>query len=350
MAPFKSIRTGESSRDVLSASSRPNLNSKTGPRVVKNKATSLAIQGSAPWDDDQRQQLIDYHTSSKTWDDVAKMLNRSNQAIRLEWKKMRDGHREIKGGQWQRKAKSTAVKPTGAGEPAKDSSSTPRSTASTSRSPTAETSSNTTLSGSPCGVPGFQRPGTTMMVLEDPFRRYKNAPNDEWHEKELMFSEVPQKMPFRVDLEYKISFSHKRTDSSEKEIRLGMVRREIADGIKYNTTIDITDTDMTGMDQFDTGDDDVVAEEMRYQSLGSETERKKPHESKMLFKGMEAWVRTRGGRVAYQHPWGFQGNSRGKGHLFDDVDLVHSLQIAKSCTGYSKKEIDADLRAMGIGR
>ncbi|KAG9840216.1 hypothetical protein KCV05_g8404, partial [Aureobasidium melanogenum] len=252
MAPFTSVKTREVSRDILSASNRPISDGEAEPRVVKNKAKNLATQGSAPWDDNQRKQLVDYHARFETWDEVAKMLNRSNQAVRLEWKKMRDGKRaQGKQGHWQQqvkaceeqretsfpskgsKARDTAATAPAAGRPTKDSSTTPCSVASTSRSPAADTSSNTTLSMSP-----------------EP----KNGSNA---------VSVGER-----SVEHEIPTSHERTDLSQKEMRLDVARREITDGIKYNTSIDITDTDMTGMDQTDTRDDDVIAEAMRYQSLG----------------------------------------------------------------------------------
>jgi hypothetical protein len=37
-----------------------------GPRVVKNRAQDLATQGSAPWDNAQRQALIDNHARLET--------------------------------------------------------------------------------------------------------------------------------------------------------------------------------------------------------------------------------------------------------------------------------------------
>lgn len=218
MAPFKNIETRESSRDILSASSRPTINVKPGPRVVKNKATDLATQGNAPWNDDQRQQLVDYHTSLETWEKVAKMLRRSNQAVRLEWNKMLNGKRDHeKQGHWERKAKAceeqrkinfpskgsivrnTAATAPDADKSTKDSSPTSCRIPSTSRSPAAEISSNTILSRSP--------------------------------------------------------------------------------GLRDD-------------------DDDDVADSMMYQSLGSEHYRVVPHESKMLFRREEAWIRVRGGKVA----------------------------------------------------
>lgn len=106
MAPIKNIKTRETSRDILSASSRPTPSGQAGPRVIKNKAKDLARHGAQPWDDNLRQQLVDYHASFPTWDGVANMLCRSNQAIRLEWKRMLAGDRDQrKGGQWERKAK-----------------------------------------------------------------------------------------------------------------------------------------------------------------------------------------------------------------------------------------------------
>ncbi|KAG9683803.1 hypothetical protein KCU95_g2078, partial [Aureobasidium melanogenum] len=252
MAPFNGDKTREVSRDILSASSRPTSNVEAGPRVVKNKAKNLAPQGSAPWDDDQRQRLIDYHASLETWDGVVKMLNRSNQAIRLEWKKMRDGIRDRgKPGHWQQKvkaceeqrernfpskgsrARNTSATAPAAGSPAEDSSTTPFRVVSTSSSPASETSSSATLGISP--------------------------------EPKIGSDTVPI---CKRSVEYEISTSHERTDMSQKEMRLEVVRREIADELEYNTSIDITDTDMTGMDQTDTRDDDVIAEAMRYQSLG----------------------------------------------------------------------------------
>ncbi|KAG9591455.1 hypothetical protein KCU77_g3857, partial [Aureobasidium melanogenum] len=332
MAPFTSINTREVSRDILSASSRPTSNGEAGPRVVKNKAKNFATQGSAPWDDDQRQQLVDYHARFETWEEVAKKSNRSNQAIRLEWKKMRDGKRhQGKQGHWQQnveacekqretsfpskgsRARNTPATAPTVGSPKKDSSTTPCAVASTSRSPAAETSSNTTLSMSPEPKNG----GNTVPVGER-------------------------------SVEHEISTSHERTDLSQKEMRLDVVRQEIADELKYNTSIDITNTDMTGMDQTDTRDKDVIAEAMRYQSLGSVIKGIEPHESRMLFRE-EAWTKFRRRRVAYLHPWGFPKRWRGRGQWFPDVDLEHPDQISESCTRLSKREIAADLRKMGIG-
>ncbi|KAG9562304.1 hypothetical protein KCU77_g3828, partial [Aureobasidium melanogenum] len=245
MAPFTSINTREVSRDILSASSRPTSNGEAGPRVVKNKAKNLATQGSAPWDDDQRQQLVDYHASFEAWEEVAKILKRSNQAIRLEWKKMRDGKRDQgKQGHWQQKVKACEKR-------RQRSFPSKRSGASTSRSSAAETSSNTTSSRSP--------------------------------------------------------------------------------GL---------DTEMTGIDQIDTRDDDLVAKAMRYQSLGSKIKGVEPHESEMLFREQEAWYTDEDGLLWYQHPWGFERESSLEGwgeYAFD------------RCKGLSRREIDADLRKMGIG-
>lgn len=139
------------------------MNVKTGQRVVKNKAKDQADQGSTPWDDDQRQQLVDYHASLETWEKVAKMLERSNQAVRLEWNKMLNGRRDQeKQGYWEQKAKAceeqrkikfsskgskarnTTVAAPDAGEPAKYSSSSSYRIKPTSRRP--EPSSNTTSS------------------------------------------------------------------------------------------------------------------------------------------------------------------------------------------------------------
>ncbi|KAG9524905.1 hypothetical protein KCU93_g6075, partial [Aureobasidium melanogenum] len=268
MAPFTSINTREVSRDILGASSRPISNGEAGPRVVKNKAKNLATQGSAPWDDDQRQQLVGYHARFETWDQVAKMLKRSNQAIRLEWKKMRDGKRDQGNqGHWQQKvkacekkrgtsfpskgsrARNTATTAPTVGRPAKDSSTTPYTVTSTSRIFAAETSSNATLSRSP---------------------------------------------------------------------GLG--------------------ADMTGIDQTDTRED-LLAETMRYQSLGSKIKGVEPHESEMLFREKEAWYTDEDGLLWYQHPWGFERESSLEGwgeYAFD------------RCEGLSRREIDADLRKMGI--
>ncbi|KAG9953219.1 hypothetical protein KCU85_g1218, partial [Aureobasidium melanogenum] len=332
MAPFNGDKTREVSRDILSASSRPTSNVEAGPRVVKNKAKNLAPQGSAPWDDDQRQQLIDYHASLETWDGVVKMLKRSNQAIRLEWKKMRDGIRDQgKPGHWQQKvkaceeqrernfppkgsrARNTSATAPAAGSPAEDSSTTPFRVVSTSSSPASETSSSATLGMSP--------------------------------EPKIGSDTVPI---CKRSVEYEISTSHERTDMSQKEMRLEVVRREIADELKYNTSIDITDTDMTGMDQTDTRDDNVIAEAMRYQNLGSVYWGTPSRESRMLFREA-AWTRPRNGRVRYLHPWGFRRLPKGRSQLYPDVDLKEPDQIAESCTRLPGREINADLRNMGIG-
>ncbi|KAH0361244.1 hypothetical protein KCU65_g8834, partial [Aureobasidium melanogenum] len=325
MAPFNGDKTREVSRDILSASSRPTSKGKAGPRVVKNKAKNLATRGSAPWDDNQRQQLVDYHASLETWDGVVKMLDRSNQAIRLEWKKMRDGVRDDQGkpGHWQQKVKAceeqreksfpskgsrtrnTAATAPAAGRTAKDSSTTPVSVVSTS--------SSATLGMSPKPKIGSD----TVPVC-------------------------------KRSVEHEISTSHERTDMSQKEIRLDVVRRKIADELKYNTSIDITDTDMTGMDQTDTRDDDVIAEAMRYQNLGSVYWGIEPRESRMLFREA-AWSRPWNGRVMYLHPWGFKSLWKGRGQKFPDADLKQPDQIAESCTRLPRREINADLRKMGIG-
>lgn len=324
MAPFSAYKTSEGSRDILSASSRPTVNGEAGPRVVKNKAKNLATQGSAPWDDNQRQQLVDYHASLDTWEKVANMLNRSNQAIRLEWKKMRDGNRDQgKQGHWQQKVKvceeqrersfpskgsrdrNTAARAPAADRPAKDSSTTLFRVVSTSSSPAPETSSSATLGMSPEPKIG----GNTVLVC-------------------------------KRSVEHEISTSHERTDMSQKEMRLEVVREEIADELKYNTSMDITDTDMTGIDQTDTRDDDVVAEAMRYQSLGSEYERVAPHESTMLFREREAWYKDKRRRLWYLHRWGFRREPSLKGWGMYEVDC---------CEGLSARDVASDLRKLGLG-
>ncbi|KAH0294749.1 hypothetical protein KCU62_g305, partial [Aureobasidium sp. EXF-3399] len=73
-----------------------------GPRVVINKAKNLASLGSRPWDNASRQILVDEHTLHETWEPVAQLLERSNQALRSEWNKMKSGQRE-KEGNWKEK-------------------------------------------------------------------------------------------------------------------------------------------------------------------------------------------------------------------------------------------------------
>jgi hypothetical protein len=146
-------------------------------RVVKNKAQDLAVQGSAPWNNAKRQALIDYHASFETWEPVVKILDRSNQALRSEWNKMRSGQRENEGN-WQEKVRvceerRATVFPTrrsGNGHttpvmtaPAAithetDTSGPSSRTATTTRSPDAEISSSTTLGASPEGGADFLGP------------------------------------------------------------------------------------------------------------------------------------------------------------------------------------------------
>jgi hypothetical protein len=167
MAPFiNQVDILSAQAQSTSGRSTPSGGVQKMPRVVKNKATDLADKGTAPWDDTQRQILVDNHALFDTWEPVAKMLGRSNQAYRSEWNKMKNGQRE-KEGNWQEKvevceahrktvfsskrsgARNTITTAPAANVPVIDSSGTSSKTISTSRSPYAKTSSNTSVDDSP---------------------------------------------------------------------------------------------------------------------------------------------------------------------------------------------------------
>jgi hypothetical protein len=164
------IEAAEAPAQGLSTMSRSmqGIGIRKGPRVVRNKAQDLASQGSAPWDNAHRQALIDSHALFETWEPVAEKLDRSNQALRSEWNKMKIGQRE-KEGNWQEKVKvceaqreildstkrsgnrhTTTITPSPAANTQEtDISGTSSRTAMTTRSPDAEISSSTTLNASP---------------------------------------------------------------------------------------------------------------------------------------------------------------------------------------------------------
>jgi glutamine synthetase adenylyltransferase len=139
-----------------------------GRRVVKNKAQALATQGRTLWNNALRQALIDNHARFETWESVAGLLNRSNQALRSEWNKMKNGQRENEGN-WKKKVEvceahrktvysmqrsgnghtTTAMTAPATITHETDASGPSSRTATTTRSPNAETSSSTTLGASP---------------------------------------------------------------------------------------------------------------------------------------------------------------------------------------------------------
>jgi hypothetical protein len=170
--------------ESTSSRSTPSGGVQKKPRVVKNKATDLANKGTALWDDTQRQILVDNHALFDTWEHVANMLGRSNQALRSEWNKMKNGQSE-KEGNWQEKVevceahrkimfsskrpgvRNTITTAPAANVPVIDSSGTSSRTISTSRSSYAKTSSNTSLDDSPdVEIRGKSKPrrGKTMKV------------------------------------------------------------------------------------------------------------------------------------------------------------------------------------------
>jgi len=107
ITPNEVVASGEIANTFARAPSTlgrpvPNNRVQKGPRVVINKAKNLASQGSNPWTNALRQILVDEHTLHETWDPVAKLLKRSNQALRSEWNKMKSGQRE-KEGNWKEK-------------------------------------------------------------------------------------------------------------------------------------------------------------------------------------------------------------------------------------------------------
>lgn len=63
-------------------------------RVVKNKPKDLASQGTMLWNNQERELLVKHHALIDTWEPVADALDRSNQAVRSEWAKMKSGERE----------------------------------------------------------------------------------------------------------------------------------------------------------------------------------------------------------------------------------------------------------------
>jgi hypothetical protein len=71
-------------------------------RVVKNKPQDLASQGSMSWNNQERELLVYHRARFHTWEPVADALDRSNQAVRSEWTKMKGGERE-KEGKWIKK-------------------------------------------------------------------------------------------------------------------------------------------------------------------------------------------------------------------------------------------------------
>jgi hypothetical protein len=167
MASFiNQVNTLVAQAESVSSRSTPSGGVQKKARVVKNKATDLANKGTAPWDNTQRQIIVDNHALFDTWEPVAKMLGRSNQALSSEWNKMKNGQRE-KEGNWQEEvevceahrktmfsskrpgARNTITTAPAASVPVIDSSGTSSRTTSTSRSSCAKTSSNTSVDDSP---------------------------------------------------------------------------------------------------------------------------------------------------------------------------------------------------------
>ena len=66
-------------------------------RVVKNKPQDLACQGTMPWNNQDRELLVENRARFPTWEPVADALDRSNQAVRSEWTKMKSGERQREG-------------------------------------------------------------------------------------------------------------------------------------------------------------------------------------------------------------------------------------------------------------
>lgn len=107
ITPNEVVASGEIANSSAQARSTlgrltPNAGVQRGARVVINRARDLASQGNDPWNNTLRQMLVDQHALYETWKPVAELLNRSNQAIRSEWNKMRSGQRENEGN-WQEK-------------------------------------------------------------------------------------------------------------------------------------------------------------------------------------------------------------------------------------------------------
>lgn len=120
MAPIKTTRKGRATGSAAVGSSGNNIDTtdniqttsghstqegRVNKRVVKNKAKDNATQGAEKWTEQERQTLLGSRAIHKHWKQTSEILGRTDQSVRSEFKKMKDGERNKAGGvDWQQKA------------------------------------------------------------------------------------------------------------------------------------------------------------------------------------------------------------------------------------------------------
>ena len=120
MAPIKTTRKGRATGNAAVGSSGNNIDTtdniqttsghstqegRVNKRVVKNKAKDNATQGAEKWTEQERQTLLGSRAIHKHWKQTSEILGRTDQSVRSEFKKMKDGERNKAGGvNWQQKA------------------------------------------------------------------------------------------------------------------------------------------------------------------------------------------------------------------------------------------------------
>ncbi|THY25776.1 hypothetical protein D6D01_04901 [Aureobasidium pullulans] len=120
MAPIKTTRKSRATGNAAVSSSGNNIDTtdniqtisghstqegRVNKRVVKNKAKDNAAQGAEKWTEQERQTLLGSRAIHKHWKQTSEILGRTDQSVRSEFKKMKDGERNKAGGvDWQQKA------------------------------------------------------------------------------------------------------------------------------------------------------------------------------------------------------------------------------------------------------